>query len=64
MRRSRPSFLSFGSGSLANKKEAMKLCVLLSRLTGWSRAEVMALPMDELEGWLEAARSVDAMMRL
>ena len=51
--------MSFGSGSLTDKKEAMTLCVLLSRLTGWSRAEVMALPMDELEGWLNAALEVE-----
>lgn len=37
----------------------MRLCVLLSRLTGWGLAEVRGIRVCEARDWLDAAMAIE-----
>lgn len=41
----------------------MRLCVLLSRLTGWDRTQVLGLCVEEAGQWLEVAVAVKKGLR-
>ncbi len=45
--------------AIPQRRDLMRFCALLSRLTGWTLDDVLGLNLDEAEQWLEAALEVD-----